>query len=450
MVEVIAAYWRHCQTYYARPDDSDSNGELSCIRLALGVVKRLYADTQAADFGPLSLKAVREEMVRLGWARNHVNTQTSRVRRMFRWAVENEMVPPAVLQALQAVSGLRKGKTKARETKKVRSVADEVVDAVKPFVARQIWAMVDLQRLTGMRPGEVVRMRGCDIDLDADAPVYRPARHKTEAHGMDRNVYLGPKAKAIIESFVRQDPQAYLFSPAEAEQERRAKLSAGRKTPLSCGNRPGTNKRKRPRHKPGSRYTVTAYLRAIYNGCDKAFPPPTPLAKATDEANEEWRDRLTPEQKQHLATWRRQHRFHPNQLRHTAATRLRKKHGLDVIQAVLGHRLLTTTRSTPNWTRPRPWPQWLRPAERQNGVPHIAVFEAADQREWPKSARARGGFWTPDSSPRAGRPPLPPCRPNNIREKERACSSMHSNKPCHNAPSTLTGRRATSSCACRR
>ena len=39
------------------------------------------------------------------------------------------------------------------------------VEAIQPFVARQVWAMVQLQRLTGMRPGEVCRMRMCDLDI---------------------------------------------------------------------------------------------------------------------------------------------------------------------------------------------------------------------------------------------------------------------------------------------
>jgi hypothetical protein len=111
VVELIAAYWRHAQTYYAKPADCDSNGELSCVRLALGVVKRLHAATAVIDFGPLALKVVREEMIRLGWARTHVNTQLGRVRRTFRWGVENELVPASILHGLQAVAGLRRGKT---------------------------------------------------------------------------------------------------------------------------------------------------------------------------------------------------------------------------------------------------------------------------------------------------------------------------------------------------
>jgi site-specific recombinase XerC len=35
--------------------------------------------------------------------------------------------------------------------------------------------------------------------------------------------------------------------------------------------------------------------------------------------------------------------WHPHQLRHTAATELRKTHGLEAAQVILGHRTLTVT-----------------------------------------------------------------------------------------------------------
>ena len=184
IVELIAAYWRHAQSYYATPETGgDSNGELSCLRLALGVVKRLYADTAVSDFGPLALKAVRQEMGRLGWARSHVNRQIHRVRRMFRWGVENEMVPPSILHGLLAVSALRRGKTEAREPEPVRPVTQAHVHPVKDHVARQVWGMIELQLLTGMRPGEVTRMRTGDIDTTGQPWVYRPVRHKTRRRG---------------------------------------------------------------------------------------------------------------------------------------------------------------------------------------------------------------------------------------------------------------------------
>jgi hypothetical protein len=63
---------------------------------------------------------------------------------------------------------------------------------------------------------------------------------------------------------------------------------------MSCGNRPGTNRSAKPEKAPSDRYTRASYLRAIYPGCDKAFPPPPSLCKADGETNAQWRARLTP------------------------------------------------------------------------------------------------------------------------------------------------------------
>ena len=57
--------------------------------------------------------------------------------------------------------------------------------------------MIQLQSLTGMRPGEVVIMRGCDLDTTGKIWTYGPARHKTEHHGIARLVYVGPQAQGV-------------------------------------------------------------------------------------------------------------------------------------------------------------------------------------------------------------------------------------------------------------
>lgn len=69
------------------------------------------------------------------------------------------------------------------------------MDAVRAYVARQVWAMIDLQRPTGMRPGEAVIMRTCDLDVSGEVWVYIPDRHKTEHHGRQRQIVLGPRAQ---------------------------------------------------------------------------------------------------------------------------------------------------------------------------------------------------------------------------------------------------------------
>jgi hypothetical protein len=92
MAELIAAYWRHAQEYYAVPEGK-SNGELWSIKMALRMVKKLYLNAEVADFGPLAMRAVRDAMVKEDWSRTYCNVQVNRLRRMFKWGVEHELVP---------------------------------------------------------------------------------------------------------------------------------------------------------------------------------------------------------------------------------------------------------------------------------------------------------------------------------------------------------------------
>jgi integrase len=55
---------------------------------------------------------------------------------------------------------------------------EDLMMAVKPYLSRQVWAMIELQWTVGMRPGEACSMRGCDIDMTGQRLVYRPAQHK--------------------------------------------------------------------------------------------------------------------------------------------------------------------------------------------------------------------------------------------------------------------------------
>ena len=105
------------------------------------------------DFGPLSLRAVREEMIRRDWARTTVNDQVGRIRRIWKWAVGREICPPPTLHGLQAVAGLRRGRSQARETAPVRPVEPDQVEQIRTHVSRQVWAMVQLQLFTGARAG---------------------------------------------------------------------------------------------------------------------------------------------------------------------------------------------------------------------------------------------------------------------------------------------------------
>jgi integrase len=98
------------------------------------------------------------------------------------------------------------------------------------------------------------------------------------------------------------------------------------------------------------RYDVAAYRRAIQRACERAFPPPAHLAPKTIEVQRrgktvsrrekrrEWLTRLGPEGRAELKAWWKAHRFHPHQLRHTAATKWRAQYGAEATLVMLGDR----------------------------------------------------------------------------------------------------------------
>lgn len=311
--ELALAYIRHVDSHYAksgRPSSEPKN-----IRLALRPLCRLYGDTLALEFGPKRLKSVRQFMMASGQrrseaderagstlCRNEINKRIRRIMRAFKWAVGEEMVPESVLRGLKTVEGLRRGHSDARESEPVRPVPNGNVDAIQPHVSRQVWAMIELQRLTGMRPGEACIMRTCDLDVTGRIWSYVPSQHKTEHHGKGRVVYLGPRAQTILKPWVRTDTTAFLFSPREAIEEYRANLRSSRKTPMTPSQTARKRNRK-PRIAPGDRYTTDSYRRAIAKACKRAGVP----------------------------------KLHLHHLMHNAGTYIRKQFGLDAARAILGH-----------------------------------------------------------------------------------------------------------------
>jgi integrase len=305
--ELLVVAWRHFQEYYRRPDGSPAP-ELDNLRLAVRPLKELFGCTRAAEFDARALKILRQHLVDSGLCRRTVNQRIARVVRVFRFGAEEKLIPGAVFQDLKAVPGLRAGRSRARESRKVKPVPDEHVEAVLPYLCRQLGAVVTLQRLTGMRSGEALAMRTCDVDVSGDVWVYTPARHKTEHHGRSRPIYLGPQAQAALRPWLRADPSAYLFQPREAMEEYLAARRRGRRTPRTPSQRARVRAAE-PRRAPGDRYDTRTYNHAIGRACARAGVP----------------------------------RWFPHQLRHSAATKLRREFGLEVARVILGH-------SSPNVT----------------------------------------------------------------------------------------------------
>lgn len=370
---LISRFWSYATVYYTRPaldaagqpvmnedgtERREPTVELDHYRNVLIPLRWMYGDMDTAAVGCQQLEALREAMARPGtwvtaagksidhsaWSRTHVNRQIGRIKRVFAWGVTKKLVPASVYTELQLLPGLRKGKTTAPESKRVRSVETKRALAIVPHVSRQVATMIQVQLLTGMRSTELCIMRPKDIDRTVKPWVYTPMFHKTQDHDIPREIPLGPKVRALLKPFMSRPADAFLFSPAEAEAQRRAKLSKQRETNVQPSQilRAKRDAARKNVRRPKQRYDRNSYYRAIRYGNEKAFKMPAAFKWSASDMPEQRIERA-----KNLAEWHKAHGWHPHQARHRAATDLRHKGGsggLEAAQIVLGHSNAKTTR----------------------------------------------------------------------------------------------------------
>lgn len=300
--ELIFVFRKHAREFYVK------NGEVTREAELIEEITKLfglkYGPMSVNEFGSVDLEEFRDSLVSdHDWTRKFINKQINRVRLMFKWGAMKEICLPRVPEQLYTLTGLAKGKTEARESKAVECVKEDYLEKTLPHLPPIIADMARFQLLTGARPGEVCSIRPCDIEREGDVWIYEPDSHKTEHHEKGRIVPIGPRAQQLLEPYLDRGSEDYCFSPRESVAAYRKRATTNRKTPLSCGNRPGTNKKAKPKVEPSEKYLVSSFRNAIRRACVKASVP----------------------------TWT------PHQLRHNAATKVRKEHGLEAAQVILGH-----------------------------------------------------------------------------------------------------------------
>jgi integrase len=298
MEDVLYAYLQHSKVYYGQ------STEHANMKTVLKPMTELYGSLVAQDFGPVEFKAIRAWWLSdKSRSRQYVNKQMKRTLRVIKWAVGQGMIPATTHLALKCVEPLRRGRCEVREAKPIACVDPKLVAATYPFLTKVVADMIRFQLATACRPGEVCKVRPGLVDRTKDVWQIVLDEHKTAYRGRERIIFVGPKAKAILAPYLLRAADQFCFSRGESEEQRLAARSEARVTPKSCGNRRGTNLARRPRKKPGDFYTTDSYGRAIKYACKRGK----------------------------LRGWS------PNQLRHTAATEIRKHFGLEAAQLILGH-----------------------------------------------------------------------------------------------------------------
>jgi len=337
----LTLYLRYAAHHYRDPR------HLARVRVACAAAVEHYGPKPIAEFDQLALQAVREVLVRTKsrrvkdqanaptLSRNYVNHLIGCLQTAWTWLESQKYAPPGSTMALRTVRAIRKGDG-GREVPRLVAVEDWVVEATLPYCNFAVRAMIQLGRLTGMRPGEVCAMRRCDLSTSPaerlDVPdtepamrvaavavegawvwVYVPQGHKTQYKGKRRLIPLGPQAQAVLKPFIEtRKPDEFFFSPREVVA---AFLRERRKDHVE---KPiGKHKRM-----PGVRYTTHAYGASIDAAVRKAN-----RARAQERLDKG----LSEEQWPNVPEWA------PNLLRKVAATASDERADRDTTAALLGH-----------------------------------------------------------------------------------------------------------------
>jgi integrase len=301
VADSMTAYMAWATARYVRAS-GEPTGEADNVRYALQPFIELFPDLEGDVFEVADVKTYRQWMTDEGMARTTINKRVGIVKRWAAWAEERGHIERGTTGELVVVKGLRMGQTGARESAKVRAVSEADVEQTIEHCPPTVAAMIRLQLLTAMRPEEVWMMRGCDIDVSREPWEYRPQWHKNAHHGEghERVIFFGPAARELLIERMTLKLTGYLFSPADAVEERRGRRSKG-----AAG------------HAFKPHYDTRSYRRAVEYACIRAFG-----RREDGEPVNIWT---------------------PNQLRHTALTRIQRAVGVDTARAVAGHKGAATT-----------------------------------------------------------------------------------------------------------
>lgn len=323
VAELVERFYAFADGYYQR--GNVPTGEADNYRQVGRHLIAVYGTTPTTSFRTADLEAFQQHLIGLRWARKLINRQVKRVVRMFKWAARQQgLYPAAQVFELMVVEPLKAHRTAAKELPRVAPVPHERMQQVVGTLSPVLRTMVLVQYYTGMRSGELVKLRPVDLDQSGDVWQYTLAEHKTEYITDEAKViYIGPAAQKLLTPYLDRSPHAFVFSAAESAAWYRRQRAIKRSTPLSCGNRAGTNRKRHPKRRPNIFFNQQSYRKAIAAACEKLWPSPLGLSSEQRQA------------------WRRQYHWFPHKLRHTAGTELRKKYGIDVARSVLGQRTIT-------------------------------------------------------------------------------------------------------------
>ena len=324
-ITTVGQLFEKYETYYSKNAPEVRNGlehpDLRLIRRACHFIQP-YSDWSVDSLSPDELNDIKKNMLkykykkgkqRKSYTRRGINDTLKWVKKILKWGVGRNIVKNETLIGIEnELKLLRIGERGAKDNIKRSRVTEEEFNKVVSVCTSVVGDMLRLVWHTGMRPYEICEMRPFDILRDdPECWLYIPGRdktpvgmHKTTRYGKVKVIPLAGECIQILSKRITDyNSKEYLFSPQESMAEFRETKRRDRKTPLSCGNKPGSNVKDKPKKKPGNIYTNNSFAQACKRACKRA---------GVEE-------------------------FVPYDLRRTVATKTRAELGKEAARTLLGH-----------------------------------------------------------------------------------------------------------------
>ena len=121
---------------------------------------------------------------------------------------------------IESVKPLAFSRGKAKESRTVSAVPDEVIDATLPHCSKVLKAMIELQRWTGMRTGEVCAIKEEYIAMNGDVWTYTVPSEKAKEIARKLMGHSGSHGKRRSQAGHTQRPVSDGNGEADGPQKR--------------------------------------------------------------------------------------------------------------------------------------------------------------------------------------------------------------------------------------
>jgi len=213
LYELVAMFNSHAAGRYRRRSGQHTREHLNWRAVLDRWMKYAGERSSPAAINRHQVRAWLDQLAAEGLTRGYVNQCLARLRRFVRWAADLDYIPITIDGELRLVRPLVALRSSARESApRVPPALDEIAKLLPylPVMARRV---LQLSKLTGARPGELLEITNAEIHIDAMGSRLTPLQHKSAHHGRSRVIPLNRAAAQLVESLWRPlCPADFLFS----------------------------------------------------------------------------------------------------------------------------------------------------------------------------------------------------------------------------------------------